>query len=100
MNESIRLRKARAVYQHAERDLEILGSGQEGIVATKQQLNDAQLAVTLASLDLEAAQGQGDAAALLKQADELLIECVKELGQPGGNLQAEIMKWRAEYKGW
>ena len=94
MAESIRLRKARAVYEHASRSYERLVSS--GLATDRQDVDDAWLARELAALDLEAAQGQGEvAAALLKRADELLAE-VTEYVAVGGGWQGKVSQWRSD----
>ena len=94
MSESIRLRKATAVYAHAARRFRRLDAA--GVGADRQDVDAAQLALDLASLDLEAAMGQGEvAAALLERADELLRE-VPEYVSLGGEWQGKVSKWRSD----
>ena len=94
VSESIRLRKARAVYDHASRSYKRLIAA--GPATDRQDGDDAWLAKELAALDLEAAEGQGEvAAALLKRADELLEE-VTEYVAVGGEWQGKVSKWRSD----
>lgn len=101
MSDSYKVRRAEAIYEHAEKTLTRIQGLVNSGAADVQSEEDARLAKELAVIDLEEARTEQDLRdQLLKQADNLLIEYMKQLGTPGGELQGAIMKWRSTYKGW